>query len=161
MMVQGNNRINFAIVACVNWWPQKGKHSKRIYLLKSVLIWWTFNETKPCNFIRWLFRGCAWQIWQAVSNISDTKSLHCLTHWPLGDVAGSNFHYGDVIMDAIASQNHQSHDCNSTVYSDADQRKYQSSASLTFVRGIHRAPANSPHIWPITRKMFPFDDIIM
>ena len=104
MMVQGNNRINFAIVACVNWWPQKGKHSKRIYFFKSVLIWWTFNETKPCNFIKWLFRGCAWQIWQAVSNIPDTKSLHCLTHWPLGDVAGSNFHYGDVIMDAIASQ---------------------------------------------------------
>ena len=26
----------------------------------------------------------------------------------------------------------------STVYSDADQRKYQSSVSLTFVRGIHR-----------------------
>ena len=26
----------------------------------------------------------------------------------------------------------------STVYSDADQRKHQSSASLAFVRGIHR-----------------------
>ena len=32
----------------------------------------------------------------------------------------------------------------STVYSDADQRKYQSSASLAFVRGIHRRPVNSP-----------------
>ena len=32
----------------------------------------------------------------------------------------------------------------STVYSDADQRKYQSSASLAFVRGIHRWPVNSP-----------------
>ena len=27
----------------------------------------------------------------------------------------------------------------STVYSGADQRKYQSSVSLAFVRGIHRA----------------------
>ena len=49
----------------------------------------------------------------------------------------------------------------STVYSDADQRKYQSSASLAFVREIHRRPVNSPHKWPVTRKMFPFDDIIM
>ena len=49
----------------------------------------------------------------------------------------------------------------STVYSDADQRKHQSSASLAFVRGIHRGPVNSPHKWPVTRQMFPFDDVIM
>ena len=49
----------------------------------------------------------------------------------------------------------------STVYSDADQRKHQSSASLAFVWGIHRGPVNSPHKWPVTRKMFPFDDVIM
>ena len=48
-----------------------------------------------------------------------------------------------------------------TVYSDADQRKHQSSASLAFVRGIHRGPVNSPHKWPVTRKMLPFDDVIM
>ena len=51
----------------------------------------------------------------------------------------------------------------STVYSDADQRKHQSSVSLAFVWGIHRdrGPVNSPHKWPVTRKMFPFDDVIM
>ena len=49
----------------------------------------------------------------------------------------------------------------STVYSDADQRKNQSSALLVLVRGIHRWPVNSPHKWPVTRKMFPFDDVIM
>ena len=27
--------------------------------------------------------------------------------------------------------------------------------------GIHRRPVNSPHKWPVTRKMFPFDDVIM
>ena len=42
----------------------------------------------------------------------------------------------------------------------ADQRK-QRSASLAFVHGIHRWPVNSPHKMPITRKMFPFDDVIM
>ena len=46
------------------------------------------------------------------------------------------------------------------VYSGADQRKHQRSTSLVFVRGIHRGPVNSPHKWPVTRKMFPFDDVI-
>ena len=49
----------------------------------------------------------------------------------------------------------------STAYSDADQRKHQSSASLAFVQGIHQGPVNSPHKWPVTRKMFPFYDVIM
>ena len=49
----------------------------------------------------------------------------------------------------------------STVYLGADQRKHQISASLAFVRGIHQWPMNSPHKGPVTRKMFPFDDVIM
>ena len=49
----------------------------------------------------------------------------------------------------------------STVYSCVDQRTHQSSASLAFVRAIHRWPVNSPHKWPVTRKMFPFDDVII
>ena len=70
-------------------------------------------------------------------------------------------HYNDVITDAIASQITSFTIVYSTVYSDADQRKHQSSASLAFVRGIHRGPVNFPHKWPVTRKMFPFDDVIM
>ena len=49
----------------------------------------------------------------------------------------------------------------STVYSGADLRKHQSPASLAFVRGIHWWPVNSPHKWPLTRKVFPFDDVII
>ena len=49
----------------------------------------------------------------------------------------------------------------STAYSGADQRKHQSSSRLVFVRVIHRWLMNSPHKWPVTRKMFPFDDVIM
>ena len=48
----------------------------------------------------------------------------------------------------------------SSVCSGSDQRKHQSSASLGFVRGIHRWPVNSPHKGPVTRKIFPFDDVI-
>ena len=49
----------------------------------------------------------------------------------------------------------------SAVCSGAEQRKHQSSASLVFVRGIHRWPVDSPHKGPVTRTMFPSDDIIM
>ena len=68
----------------------------------------------------------------------------------------STMHYSDVIMDTMASQITSLTIVYSTVYWGADQRKYQSSASLAFVRG----PVNSPHKWPVTRKMFPFDDVI-
>ena len=70
-------------------------------------------------------------------------------------------HYNDVIMGAIASQITSLTIVYSTVYSDADQRKHQSSVSLAFVQGIHRRTVNSPHKWPVTRKIFPFDDVIM
>ena len=49
----------------------------------------------------------------------------------------------------------------SNVCSGGDQRKHQSSSSLAFVWEIHRWPVHSPQNWPVTRKMFPFDDVIM
>ena len=83
--------------------------------------------------------------------------------WPLWDIAAfSNMHishYNDVIMGAITSQITSLTTVYSIVY--ADQRKHQRSASLAFVRGIHRSPVNSPHKWPVTQKVFPFDDVIM
>ena len=48
----------------------------------------------------------------------------------------------------------------SNVCLGGDQRKRQSSASLAFVR-IHRWPVNSQHKEPVTRKKFPFHDVIM
>ena len=73
----------------------------------------------------------------------------------------NGYHYSDVIMGAMASQITSLTIFYSTVYSGADQRKHQSSASLAFMRGIHRSPVNSPLKWPVTRKIFPFDDVIM
>ena len=49
-----------------------------------------------------------------------------------------SWHYDDVIMSAITSQITSLTIVYSTVYSDADQRKHQSSASLAFVWGFHR-----------------------
>ena len=70
-------------------------------------------------------------------------------------------HYDDVIMTMLASQITSLTVVYSIVYSGVIQRKHQSSASLAFLREIHRGPVNFPHKWPVTRKMFPFDDVIM
>ena len=83
-----------------------------------------------------------------------------------------SLHYGDVITGAMASQITSLTIVYWTVCWGADLRQHQSSASLAFVRGIdrrpvnslrgiHRRPVNSQHKGPVTRKMFPFDDIIM
>ena len=98
-----------------------------------------------------------------------------LTHCPLGDVAvilnqwvhgtnsGCNFSIGITVTSWWAQWHFKSPALivYSTIYSGADQWKYQSSASLSFVRGIHRWLGNSPHKGPVTQKRFPFDDVII
>ena len=49
----------------------------------------------------------------------------------------------------------------STVCSGVDQRKHQCSASLAFVREIHRWPVDSPHNGRVTQKIFPFNYVMM
>ena len=71
----------------------------------------------------------------------------------------SCYHCNDVMISAVASQITSLTIVYSTVYSGADQREHQGSASLVFVQGIHGWPANSPHKRPVTRKMFPFDNV--
>ena len=70
-------------------------------------------------------------------------------------------HYNDVIMGAMASQITSLTIIYSSIYSDADERKHQSSVSLAFVQGIHWWPVNSLYKRPVTWKMFLFDDIFM
>ena len=86
-----------------------------------------------------------------------TGAYHLYSHWGRNHAV----HYGDVKMSAMVSEIASLMIVYWTVYSSADQRKHQSSALLAFVRGIHRSPENSPHKWPVTRKMFSFDDVIM
>ena len=99
----------------------------------------------------------------ACSTNSSSLSFTCATGKLIQDVTicHRSIHYNDVIMTMITSQITSLTVVYSTVYADADKRKHQSSASLALVWGIHRGPVNSPHKGPVTRKMFPFDDVIM
>ena len=57
--------------------------------------------------------------------------------------------------------NHQPHDCLLSRLFRRIAKKTSNPSSLAFVRGIHRWPVNFPHKGPATRKMFPFDDVIL
>ena len=110
-----------------------------------------------CIFIylsNWYDRGSS----NLLPWIARTRLIYVINIMSADDLAA--LYNNDVIMKAMASQI-TGVSVYSTVVSDADQRKHQSSASLAFVRWIHRWPVNSPHRRPVTRKMFPFHDVIM
>ena len=92
-----------------------------------------------------------------MSSVNIQKGQYSIKLFPNATV----FHYIDVTMSVMASQITSLTIVCSSVYSGAYQRKHQSPASLVFVWGIHRWPVNSPHKAPVTRKMVPFNDVIM
>ena len=71
------------------------------------------------------------------------------------------FPYNNVIMSAMASHITNLTIVYSTVYSGTDERKHQISASLALVSRNHQWPVNSPHKGPVTRKMFPLDNLVL
>ena len=105
---------------------------------------WTFNDTRQktmgCNYVLSTLRKTL---------VVNRRPVSCVKH------------YDDVTMIMLASQITSLTVVYSIVYSGVNQRKHQSSASLAFVWEIHRGPVNFPHKGPVTRKMFPFDDVIM
>ena len=158
----------------------KYRHFDEIYMIASrvdKMTWWRHQmETFPA-----LLAICAGnspvpgefptqrpvtRSFDAFFDLRQTNNLF-VTAWvtPSARIGPSfkyrTYHYSDVIMGAMASQIASLTIVFSTVYSGAHQRKHQSSVSLAFARGIHRRSVNSPHKWPVTGKMFPFDDVIM
>ena len=97
---------------------------------------WSFLKLK-WNLIELYF---LWSIWQYVSlgldnglapnQLTEAYTFVICSRWVKSVVAGK--HYSDVIMAAIASQITNLTIVYSTAYSDADERKHQSSASLAF-----------------------------
>ena len=142
------------------------------YSTRGVRLFWIFPGA-PWNFngvrgntwgsidVYWYntFHKCFWFL--VLLNLTHVIFLNmywimlvcCISHLLLALPWRHNGH------DSVS--NHQRYDCLLNRLSDADQRKHQSPASLAFVREIHRGPVNFPHKWPVTRKMFPFDDVIM
>ena len=57
--------------------------------------------------------------------------------------------------------NHQPHNCLLNRLFRRISKKTSKLRVTGFVWGIHRGLVNSRYKWPVTRKMFPFDDIVM
>ena len=138
---------------CQRTSPMRSQHWFRLWLgavRQQAITWANIDLYLHCNM------ATLGQNWVSILTKTGKESryiLHLNRHsWD---------HYNDVIMGAIASQITSLTIVYSTVYSDADEKNNQSSASLAFVWGIHRWPVNSPHKWPVTRKMLPFDDVIV
>ena len=112
------------------------------------MFWWTLltRETALTFWVMW-----------SKSLVYVCKKM-CLR---LAEIHMDPLHYTDVIMGVMASQITSLSIVCSTVCSGRGQRKHKSSASLTFVRGIHWWPVNSPHKGPVTRKMLTFDNVVM
>ena len=134
------------------------KFTEIIYIFQTLLVWiWhDSNWTQPpaathssvvvVGVLGGWERGCSTKwYWRGLVLLMQTDMQH----------------YGDVIMGALASQITSLPIVYLTVCSGVDQGKHQSSASLAFVWVIHRWSVNSPHKWPVRRKMLPFHDVIM
>ena len=77
------------------------------------------------------------------------------------DALMKHLHYNDVTMTTMASQITSLTVVYSTVYSDADKKKTSKLRVTGLCVGNSPGAVNSPHKGPVTRKMFPFDDVIM
>ena len=111
------------------------------YLYNDKLIVYPMKYTHVCCVFGsfWLYQlilnGLMWSICMYILQgwFTGTGATAWFPQWEW-----SNCHYIDVIMTTMASQITSLTVVYSIVYSDADQRKHQSSATLAFVRGIHR-----------------------
>ena len=140
------NIITGHVNVCVGVCPTKGvffKCFKTRFCRWSIFSWACF-QLQPSRRVSFNFIQ-SWWYWLINSNKAIVARIH----------------YSDVIMTEMTSKITSLTVVYWSVYSGAGQRKHQSSASLVFVRGIHRWPVNSPHKGPVTRKMSPFDDVIM
>ena len=146
-------------IALLRYWRvhKQGRIIKKSVFVTGLLIPWTLGIA-----FRSVVLGSTPDYHGVSQCVENTLQLGYIKSWPrLMLYPLLSIHYDDVIMSTMASEITSLTIVYSTVYSGADQSKHQSSASLAFVWGIHRGPVNSPHKWPVTRKMFPFDDVII
>ena len=132
-------------------------YSRRTYTHMVILTVGILNFVNSYNFfffcISWWFLWCL----QCTHVMCNNKFIfdHDISF------AFRPVHYIDITMSVMVSQITSLAIVCSGVYSGAYQRKHQSSTSLAFVWRIHQWLVNSPHKGPVTRKVVPFDDVIM
>ena len=140
-----NYVINRKIVTIMQYWQRRGICTTKVDILGEHVNYG--GRPLTCHHDNYH--------WESLSELTLRLSQEMCSRLVLC------YHYDDVTMDTMASQITSHTIVYSAVCSGADRRKHQSSASLPFVRGIHRWLVDSSHKGPVTRKMFPFGDVIM
>ena len=113
--------------------------AQQIGVLRLVDIYWK-SITRKSRLISRIY--C---VQVSIDSRADTPSLH----------------YNDVMMSAIASRITSLTIVYSTVCSRRRSKKTSKIRVTGLCEGIHRWPVNSPHKGTVTRKMFPFEDVIV
>ena len=101
-----------------------------VYGLQSVVVCRGLGQADFTDVASGYLIGTETCQWNKLETWDVIKWKYFPHNWP--------FHYIDVIMTTMASQITCLTIVYSTVYTDADQRKHQSSSSLAFLWGIHR-----------------------
>ena len=120
------------------------------YKMESLYIYGTDKRSKLliwCGQTNWWVRSGATWIRKTVMTMC-TKGEYSLQWRHNGRDGNSNYQHHDCLLNRLLRRR-------------SNKTPKLRAASPAFVRGIHRWPVNSPHKWPVTRKMFPFDDVIM
>ena len=124
---------------------------------KLLMFWmWRYHGTTL-----WHHRGGAWHNGMFLTTARDVNCwAHIANHmtqlWQVGDMALRWRHY-----DQDSVSNHQPHGC---LLNRLFRRRSNKTSKLRVTGlcvGNSPGPVNSPHKGPVTRKMFPFDDVIM
>ena len=110
--------------------------------------------------------GAIWRYWPTMSEhtarcsstLTDVPLLHILSQIPCRCRENSLWwrHNG---CDSVSNQ--QPQDCFTQPFIQTQIKENIKAPRHWPLWGIHWRPVNSPHKWPVTRKMFPFDDVIM
>ena len=116
-------------------------------------VYWVWHHNRLIVWFVWMRTFCLLPKTNGYIAFCFALSNHVICFM----VGWLNTHYRDVVMSAMASLITGVSIVYWTLYSGVHQRKYQSSASLAFVRGIHRRPVNSPHKGSLMQKTFLFD----
>ena len=99
-----------------------------------------------------------------IGKVVQSSSQYCAKHKPVYQEAS-----GIMVLTSLkwrhnghdSVPNHQPHDC---VLNRLFRRRWKKTSKLRVTGlcvGKSPRPVNSPHKGPVTRKMFPFDDVIM
>ena len=116
-----------------------------------------FRLGKWCALTLFKGKGLSWGSSAMRSEISSVKSGQMDFAKASETFNIPNSHYDDVIMSAMASQITSL----TIVYSRHRSKKTSNLRVTGLCEGNSPGPVNSPHKGPVTRKMFPFDDVIM